>query len=92
MRGDAGFTRDELMSWCEAHGVDFIFGLARNSRLEAMVATELAQAKAQYQASGKPTRMFKEFTYQTLGFLVPPTARGGQGRISRRASPTRASS
>ncbi len=30
LRGDSGFCRNELMSWCESNGVDFVFGLARN--------------------------------------------------------------
>jgi len=54
------------MKWCEQHQVDYIFGLARNSRLEAMISNELAEAKAQSRTSGKPVRIFKDFTYQTL--------------------------
>jgi hypothetical protein len=46
--------------------VDFIFGLARNKRLEAMLKDELAQAKALCEQSGKPARVFKDFRYQTL--------------------------
>ena len=34
LRGDSGFCREPIMAWCEAHGVDFLFGLARNARLE----------------------------------------------------------
>src|SRR5262245_30397351 len=33
LRADSGFAREDLMSWCEANGVDYLFGLARNSRL-----------------------------------------------------------
>jgi hypothetical protein len=33
VRGDSGFARDSLMSWCEDHGVDYVLGLARNPRL-----------------------------------------------------------
>ncbi len=66
LRADSGFARDELMTWCEANQVDFIFGLARNKRLEAMLKEELAQAKALCEQSGKPARAFKDFRYQTL--------------------------
>jgi hypothetical protein len=66
LRADSGFARDELMTWCESHQVDFIFGLARNKRLEAMLKDELAQAKALCEPSGKPARVFKDFRYQTL--------------------------
>ena len=34
VRGDSGFCREELMAWCEDHGVDFVLGLARNPRLQ----------------------------------------------------------
>ncbi|MBV8359225.1 MAG: IS1380 family transposase [Deltaproteobacteria bacterium] len=65
VRADSGFAREELMQWCEEHKVDFIFGLARNSRLEAELRGELAAAEAQSRASGKPMRLFKDFLYQT---------------------------
>jgi hypothetical protein len=66
LRADSGFARDALMSWCEANAVDYVFGLARNSRLEAEIAPELQQAKALCEAQGKPARLFKDFSYKTL--------------------------
>ncbi len=34
MRGDSGFCRDEIMSYCEGEGqLDYVLGLAKNSRL-----------------------------------------------------------
>jgi hypothetical protein len=38
VRADSGFAREELMAWCEANGVHFLFGLAKNPRLIAQVA------------------------------------------------------
>ncbi len=35
LRADSGFAREDLMAWCEANGVDFLFGLAKNERLIA---------------------------------------------------------
>ena len=35
VRGDSGFCREELMAWCEAEGVDYLLGLAKNERLKA---------------------------------------------------------
>jgi hypothetical protein len=29
LRGDSGFCRDGLMSWCEENRVDYVFGLAK---------------------------------------------------------------
>ena len=65
LRGDSGFCRDELMSWCEANGVKFLFGFARNERLRRLIAEPLAEAARQYQATQKPARVLVEFSYQT---------------------------
>jgi hypothetical protein len=66
LRADSGFCREELMAWCEGLGVHYVFGLARNPRLEALIADELAEAEAKSKDSGKPERLFKELRYQTL--------------------------
>jgi DDE family transposase len=65
VRGDSGFARDGLMSWCENQGVDYVLGLAKNCRLEAELAEALEQAREEYQRTGKAARLFKDFTYQT---------------------------
>ncbi len=66
LRADSGFARDDLMAWCEAQGVDFLFGLARNQRLAAEIAAELAEAKAASAAAdGAPARRFKDFMWVT---------------------------
>jgi len=65
LRGDAGFCREALMRWCEAHGVDYVLGLAKNARLKAAIAESMALARAQHEASGHAARVFAEFDYQT---------------------------
>lgn len=65
LRGDSGFCREELMSWCESHQVDYVLGLAKNERLKVEIAPELEQAAAEYARRGKAARVFKEFVYQT---------------------------
>jgi hypothetical protein len=62
-RGDSGFCRWRLMRWCERHGVDYILGLARNKRLEAMSEAFMQQAEADYQASQTKQRQFHRITY-----------------------------
>src|SRR3979409_141338 len=47
VRGDSGFCREELMAWCEAEGVDYLLGLAKNERLKAEITQEMGEAKAQ---------------------------------------------
>jgi hypothetical protein len=66
LRADSGFAREELMAWCEAHGVDYVFGLARNERLVAAIAAELAAAEADSLAQGGPARRFAELEWRTL--------------------------
>jgi hypothetical protein len=65
LRGDSGFCRNELMSWCENNGVDFVFGLARNQRLRKMIGAQMHEATQQWSQTGKPARVFAEFDYQT---------------------------
>jgi len=65
VRADSGFCRDNLMAWCEDHGVDYILGLAKNSRLRWEIDLELELAKAESEATGKSARRFKDFTYRT---------------------------
>jgi hypothetical protein len=65
LRADSGFAREALMGWCEATGVDFLFGLAKNERLIAEIASELAAAEEDSKASGQPARRFKEFQWST---------------------------
>jgi hypothetical protein len=65
LRADSGFARDKLMAWCENNGVDFLFGLARNSRLVGEIEAELAEAALLSQQTGKPARRFKDFRWRT---------------------------
>jgi hypothetical protein len=66
LRADSGFAREAVMGWCEAHAVDYIFGLARNARLKDTIAAELGEAQQESQQTGKPARRFKDFTWSTL--------------------------
>jgi Transposase DDE domain group 1 len=65
LRGDSGFCRNELMSWCENNGVDFVFGLARNQKLRKIIGQQMHEATQQWNQSGKPARVFTEFQYRT---------------------------
>jgi DDE family transposase len=67
LRADSGFAREDLMAWCEANGVDFLFGLAKNDRLIAKIKVALEQAAAKSRRSGKPERRFKDFMWTTRG-------------------------
>ena len=60
LRANSGFAREELMAWCEANGVHFLFGLAKTDRLIAEIEPELEGAAAQSRRTGKPARRFKD--------------------------------
>jgi hypothetical protein len=66
LRADSGFARESLMTWCEENRIDFVFGLARNTRLVEEIHLELAQAEEEARRAGKPARRFKDFRYTTL--------------------------
>ena len=65
LRADSGFARETLMAWCENNGVDYLFGLARNSRLVAEIETELQAAAEVSRKTGKPARRFKDLIWST---------------------------
>jgi hypothetical protein len=66
LRADSGFAREALMAWCEANGVHYLFGLARNARLEQILEGDLKEAQRLCAASGKAERRFRDFRYATL--------------------------
>jgi hypothetical protein len=78
LRGDSGFCRNQLMSWCENHGVDFVFGLARNQRLRRIIGAQMHAATQQWNQTGKPARVFSEFAYG-----AKKTKKGGWDRERR---------
>jgi len=63
VRGDSGFCRQRLINWCERSDVQYVIGLARNARLQAMVALAELALKEQYEASGLKQREIGEFGY-----------------------------
>jgi len=65
IRGDSGFCRDELMTWCEENNVKYVLGLAGNSRLHKRIARESRKAKLKSKRTKKPARVFADFEYRT---------------------------
>ena len=67
LRADSGFAREYLMAWCEANGVEYVFGLARNSRLQEALGEALAAVREEQEQSGVfSVRRFEELRYRTL--------------------------
>lgn len=65
LRGDSAFARERLMAWCEDNRVDYLFGLARNERLEKRIAQALDEARRISQETGAPARVFRDFLWST---------------------------
>jgi hypothetical protein len=66
LRADSGFCREDLMAWCETHDVDYVFGLAKNSRLLKRLKKKMKQAAALFAKTAQAARVFDDFAYQTL--------------------------
>ena len=66
VRGDAGFCRESVMSWCEANGVHYILGLAKNARLRRRIWRAMRKARKRYGITGQASRVYVDFQYGTL--------------------------
>jgi hypothetical protein len=66
LRADSGFAREEILAWCEANGIDYVFGLAKNARLIRRIAREAKQARKRFARTGRAARFFRDFSYRTL--------------------------
>ena len=66
VRGDSGFAREALMSWCEENRVDYVFGLAKNPRLQAALEPAFERAHRRCELSGQPERVYSEWQHSTL--------------------------
>lgn len=62
-RGDSGFCRWKILRWCDRHHVDYIVGLAKNSRLNNQVKTLIDEAAQCYEETQNPVRWFSDITY-----------------------------
>jgi len=50
VRGDSAYSRENIMAWCESQtGVDYVFGLAQNSRLIQMTTATQSKAKQEFE-------------------------------------------
>lgn len=65
LRADSGFCRDDLMTWCEANGVEYVLGLARNKVLERNLAGSLRTARRRQESNRSASeRVFRDFRYR----------------------------
>lgn len=65
IRGDSGFCSDAIMSWCEASGVDYVLGLAKNPRLVKKISRQMRKAERGFIQTGETQRIFCNVRYRT---------------------------
>ncbi|MEE8303118.1 MAG: IS1380 family transposase [Candidatus Tectomicrobia bacterium] len=70
-RGDSGFCRWRMLSWCERHKVGYIVGIAQNQRLNALTAPLQGEAEACFAASGTKVRRFTDVRYAARSWNRP---------------------
>lgn len=66
IRGDGGFCRDKIMSWCEANGIDYVLGLPKNKRLRKKLLQQREHVYRKHLRTGKACRKYRNFIYRTL--------------------------
>jgi len=66
VRADSGFCRESILGWCEQHGVDYVVGLARNTRLIGQLTPAMDRARQQACLCGGKARVYHDFDYKTL--------------------------
>ena len=62
-RGDSGFCRPRMLSWCERNQVDYCVGLAKNKRLNKEVEEAVWEMSIEYHRTGNKQRDFGSFSY-----------------------------
>lgn len=65
LRGDSGFARETIFTWCESNEVFYVTGLAKNAALLRHLAPAMFRAKADACVRGGYCTYFNEFNYQT---------------------------
>jgi hypothetical protein len=63
IRADSGFCRWRLMRWCDARGIGYVLGLAKNRILQREAIDWIARAERQFQKTGQPQRLFGSISY-----------------------------
>jgi Transposase DDE domain group 1 len=63
IRADSGFCRWRLMRWCDARGIGYVLGLARNRALERLAVDWTERARRRFEQTGQPQRLFGSFSY-----------------------------
>lgn len=67
VRSDSGFTREEIMAWCEGQkDIYYLFGIARNPRIEGLLTEAMVRARMRCCLVGISCREFVDSDYRTI--------------------------
>ncbi len=79
------------MSWCENNSVDYVFGLAKNERLERLIKGRLKLARRRFAKTAKAARVFGDFRYRTRKSWRHSSTRRSTAPGERRRTASRSS-
>lgn len=71
VRGDSGFARWRMLRWCETHGVHYLIGFGKNSRLLAKSQRWLSRAAKAFARTGRKQRVFGQIQYGAWSWDQP---------------------
>src|SRR5258708_21832878 len=64
LRADAGFALPLLYEFCEFFGIQYVIGIAANSRLQETAQRLQRRLAKRYRLTGNPHRSFSSFLYR----------------------------
>jgi len=62
-RADSGFCRHHMLNWCDKYGIDYIVGIAKNSRLLEEAQPLIHEAQRRFDTSDQKQRLFGDLVY-----------------------------
>jgi len=70
-RADSHHTKPEVMTWMDAHDVEFATGLSRNPKLNELFALAIQEAGEKFRRVGGPVRTFASASYAAKTWEKP---------------------
>ena len=68
-RGDSGFCRHEMLTWCEKNNLSYIVGIATNKRLAPNLKPLMQEAEKTFNETNIKQRLFTEFYYAAKSWV-----------------------
>jgi len=70
-RADSGFALPQLLEWSEENGLDYIVGMAKNTRNQALGQWRIDDARRGFERTGAKQRLFGWIDYQAGSWSRP---------------------